>query len=135
MKAKIFKASILSGVFPVFVAALMSSCATAPVPNVLLEARASLLASNTGLAANLAPRYLDDAKQALERANQEFATHGDDAVCRDYSYIAENKFELADVIARAELERQALGEGAAPKDSLRSEEARPRAGRSLASAR
>ena len=131
MKPNIFKAGILNLMIPAVVATLTSSCATAPVPSVLMEARASLVASSTGLAANLAPRYLEEAKEMLERANQEFATNGDDAVCRDYSYIAENKFELADVTARAEQERQALGEGGAPK----AQDARPRTGRSLASAR
>lgn len=121
MKANIFKVSILNMMIPVVIAAVTSSCATAPVPGVLMGARASLVASSTGLAANLAPRYLEEAKQMLERANQEFATNGDDAICRDYSYIAENKFELADVMARAEVERQALGQGAPAAGSLASE--------------
>lgn len=136
MKTNIFKASILNLIIPAVIATVASSCATAgPVPSVLMEARASLVASSTGLAANLAPSYLDDAKQMLERANREFATKGDDAVCRDYSYIAQNKFELADVMARAELERKAFDESVPPDGAVHSEEAPAWSAGALASAR
>jgi hypothetical protein len=79
MKANIFQTSFLSVTIPVIVAAVTSSCATAPIPGGLTLARASMVASSAGLAANLAPTYLDEAKRMLERANQEFATNGDDA--------------------------------------------------------
>jgi|HubBroStandDraft_6_1064221.scaffolds.fasta_scaffold959417_2 hypothetical protein len=136
MKTNILKAGLLNLMIPVVLAAVTSSCATAgPVPNVLLEARASMATASAGMAANLAPRYLDDAKQMLERANREFATKGADAVCLDYSYIAQNKIELADVMARAELERKALDESAAPNGAVHSEEAPAWTAGALASAR
>jgi hypothetical protein len=136
MKTNILKAGLLNLMIPVVLAAVTASCATAgPVPNVLLEARTSMAIASAGLAANLAPSYLNDAKQMLERANLEFATNGDDAVCRDYSYIAQNKIDLADVMARAELERKALDESAAPNGAVRSEEAAAWSPGALASAR
>jgi hypothetical protein len=122
-------------ILPVIIAATASSCATAQVPGVLMAARASLVVSSTGLAANLAPGYLNEAKQMLERANQEFAANGDDAACRDYAYIATNKFELADVMARAELERKTLVESTAQTRPLRSDGEPTSTGGALAAAR
>jgi hypothetical protein len=118
------KASVLHLVFLTLLGGVTSSCATTSAPGALTEARMSLIASSNGPAATLAPSYLDDAKGMLERANREFARHGNSDVCRDYSYIAENRFELADAIARAELLRQTVGGGNAPGLGLRTEGAR-----------
>ena len=93
------------------VAGSMSACATT-LPGTLVEARNSYLASSSGLAATMAPGELLDAKQMLDRANDEFQFHGDTGMCRDYSYIAENKLELADAVARTEVDRQAMGDAA-----------------------
>ena len=46
----------------------------------------------------------------LDKANQEFADHGDSLECRDYAYIASRKLELADVKARTALDRQKIAE-------------------------
>lgn len=94
----------------IVVAGSVSACAAA-LPGTLAEARSSYLASSSGLAATMAPRELLDAKQMLDRANDEFRFHGDTGMCRDYSYIAENKLELADVVARTEVDRQTMGDG------------------------
>ena len=93
------------------VAGSMGACA-ATLPGTLVEARYSYLASSSGLAATMAPAELLDAKQMLDRANDEFQLHGDTGMCRDYSYIAENKLELADAAARTEVDRQAMGDTA-----------------------
>jgi hypothetical protein len=93
------------------VAGSMSACATT-LPGTLVEARSSYLASKSGLAATMAPGQLLDAKQMLDRANDEFQFHGDTGMCRDYSYIAENKLELADAVARTEVDRQTMGNAA-----------------------
>jgi Domain of unknown function (DUF4398) len=135
MKANIPKVSVLHLMFPVVLAAVTGSCATGSVPGALTDARRSLVASSNGLAAALAPSYLDAAKEMLERANQEFASHGNSNRCKDYSYIAENKFELADAVARAELFRQTVGGGDAPGRGLRPEDARSSTGGPLAPAR
>jgi len=129
MKANMSKGSVLHATCSVVLAAVTGSCATGSVPATLIEARRSLVASSTGLADALALSYLEDAKEMLERANREFALHGNSDLCRDYSYIAENKFELADTVARAELFRQTQeGEGVGPGRSLRSEDARSSTG-------
>ena len=129
MKTNISKVGVLQATCSIVLAAVTSSCATGSVPNTLIEARRSLVASSTGLADVLALSYLEDAKEMLERANQEFAVHGDSDLCRDYSYIAENKFELADAVARAELFRQTKeGEAVGQGRILRSEPGRPPTG-------
>jgi hypothetical protein len=64
----------------------------------------------------------------LERANHEFALHGNSDLCRDYSYIAENKFELADAVARAELFRQTQAEAVGPGRSQGPEPSRSSTG-------
>jgi hypothetical protein len=125
MKANISKGSVLRATCSVVLAAVTGSCATGSVPSTLIEARRSLIASSTGLADVLALSYLEDAKEMLERANHEFALHGNSDLCRDYSYIAENKFELADAVARAELFRQTKeGEAVGQGRILRSEPGR-----------
>jgi len=88
---------------------LITGCATT-APTQLVEARNSYAASSTGLAAKLTPTELYDAKKVLDKANTEFAQHGDTLVCRDYSYIAQRKLELADVKARTEQDRQTIAE-------------------------
>ena len=118
------KVSILQATCSVVLAAVTGSCATGSVPGTLIEARRSLVASSTGLADALALSYLDDAKEMLERANREFALHGNSDLCRDYAYIAENKFELADAVARAELFRQTQAESVGSGSRLGSDDAR-----------
>jgi outer membrane protein OmpA-like peptidoglycan-associated protein len=90
---------------------LAGACATtAPVP--LVEARNAYTASSQGVAAKLTPTDLYDAKKALDKADQEFATHGATLECLDYAYIAHRKIELTDVKARTELDRQRIAEAA-----------------------
>jgi outer membrane protein OmpA-like peptidoglycan-associated protein len=86
-------------------------CAHNPSPQ-LLEARAAYTASNNGLAAKLTPTELHDAWLVLAKANEEFDSHGDTIKCRDLTYIAQNKLQLADVKARTELDRQKIAEAA-----------------------
>ncbi len=94
---------------PPVVAGPTSSPAT-PVPGMLMEARSSFVASTTSPAAGLATSHLEEAGAALEKANREFAGSGYSAACQDYSYIAENKVQLADIVARIELEQEMLGD-------------------------
>ena len=93
---------LLATIFPASLALLSGACATT-VPAPLLLARQSYDASTDGPAAQMAPRYLADARAALDKANAEFATNGDTGICRDYAYIAENKLEEADAVARTEM--------------------------------
>jgi hypothetical protein len=91
-------------------AGFFSACATSNVPAQLSGARDTYVVLRSGLAAKLTPAELSDAKQALDRANQELALHGDSDVCRDYAYIAQNKLELADAMAQTELDRRTIVE-------------------------
>jgi hypothetical protein len=93
----------------VALAGLFGGCATT-IPAPLAEARDTYAALSGGLAGKLSPGELYDAKQVLEQANQELAAHGDTNVCRDYAYIAQNKLELADVMAQTEVDRRTVAE-------------------------
>lgn len=83
------------------------ACATV-VPAQLAGARDSYAAASAGLAGEPTSPELADAKQVLERANKEFAEHGDTPICRDYAYIAQNRLELADLTVRTEQDRQTV---------------------------
>jgi Domain of unknown function (DUF4398) len=91
-------------------AGLSSACATTNVPAQLGVARDTYTDLSSGPVAKLTPVELDDARQALEKANQELAAHGDTNVCRDYAYIAQNKLELADAMAQTEIDRRTIVE-------------------------
>lgn len=92
----------LATVFPASLALLSGACATT-APAALVFARLSYANSSDGIASQMAPRYLADARAALDKANAEFASNGDTGTCRDYAYIASNKLELADTVARTEM--------------------------------
>ncbi len=81
---------------------LSVACATV-VPAPLVAAHVSYTGVEHGPVGQLAPRYLEDARRALDKADGEFTAHGDTDACRDYAYIAENKLELAGSVARTQL--------------------------------
>ena len=93
--------------FSAALAGLFGACATTPSPQ-LIEARSAYTASSTGLAAKLTPTDLYDAKKALDKAEQEYAQHGDTPESRDYAYIANRKVELTNAKARTEVDRQKI---------------------------
>jgi outer membrane protein OmpA-like peptidoglycan-associated protein len=90
-------------------AGMLSACATIAPPQ-LVEAREAFATSSKGQTSQLAPTDLYDAKKALDKANDEFADHGDTLECRDYAYIAHRKIELSDAKARTELDRRKIAE-------------------------
>lgn len=90
---------------------LMSACAVYP-PAQLVAARLSYADLRNGIAASLAPGELADAKRSLDLADREFSANGDTNLCRDYSYIAQNKLDLADAAAQAEEDRRVIAEEA-----------------------
>jgi outer membrane protein OmpA-like peptidoglycan-associated protein len=94
----------------VALAGLISACATTAPPAQLVEARSTYTASSGGLAAQLSPTELYDAKKVLDKADQEYADHGDTEDCRDLAYIAQRKLVLANVKARTEQDRQKIAE-------------------------
>jgi outer membrane protein OmpA-like peptidoglycan-associated protein len=87
----------------------MGACAST-APAELVTARDAYAVSSGGLAAKMTPTELYDAKNALDRADKEFADHGNTYECRDYAYIAELKVELADAKARTEVDRARIAE-------------------------
>jgi outer membrane protein OmpA-like peptidoglycan-associated protein len=92
-------------------AGLTGACAHV-APEQLVTARAAYATSSTGLASKLMPTDLYEAKKALDKADQEFADHGDTLECRDYAYVAERKIVLTDVKARTEQDRQRIAAAA-----------------------
>jgi hypothetical protein len=116
-------AATLVGAF----AGSLAGCASA-APAELVSARNAYAVSSGGLAAKLTPTELYDAKNALDRADQELADHGDTNACRDYAYIAARKVELADAKARTELDLQKIAE--AVKAGVTVRNIQPNTGRS-----
>jgi hypothetical protein len=94
-------------ILAVALAALTSACATV-APAQLVGARDSFATASAGLPGKLTPSALYDAKQVLDQANKEFEARGDTTTCRDYAYIAQNKVELAEVMAGTEQDRQTI---------------------------
>ena len=93
---------------------LTSACAVYP-PAQLVAIRLSYADLSNGLAARLAPGELADAKKSIDLADHEFSAHGDTSLCRDYSYIAQNKLDLrADAVPRAGDDEQRYGCRRAP---------------------
>ena len=90
-------------------AGLLSSCATV-APNELVDARNAYSASSNGLASQLTPTDLHDAKTVLDQANSEFERNGDSLAVRDTAYVALRKVELADAKARTEADHRAIAE-------------------------
>ena len=86
-------------------AGAMSGCAAATPSPQLAQAREAHATSSQGLAAQLTPTELYEAKKVLDRANAEFAENGDTVESRDLAYIAHRKLELADARARTEVDR------------------------------
>ncbi len=101
-------------------AASLTGCATIAPPQ-LIEARDAYATSSNGLANKMAPTELYDAKKVLDKANAEFEANGDSAETRDYAYVAHRKIQLADVKARAEVDRlkiaDAVKQGVVVRDS------------------
>ncbi len=96
----------------VVLSTLFAGCATA-VPPSLAQARAAYVASTNGLAGQLTPTELYDAKKVLDKANAEFDANGDTVTLDDYAYISSRKIELADVKARTEVDRRKIAQVAA----------------------
>ena len=86
---------------------IVSGCG---VPLQLIDARRAFTVSSNGLAGILAPTELRDAKKVLDQASQEFEAHGKTLSLLDFVYITQRKIELADVLARAEVDRQQIAD-------------------------
>src|SRR5258707_15452066 len=79
---------------------LAMGCATAPTPPELSDARSAYLKAEQGIAPQLKPERLHEAKVALDRAEKSYVEDPGAQKTRDLAYVAERRAELADVQAR-----------------------------------
>ncbi|MEJ7727583.1 MAG: OmpA family protein [Polyangiaceae bacterium] len=77
------------------------SCATAPPPKELVDARAAYNKAQSGAAGQLTPAQVHEAKVALDSAERVYVDEGDSANARDLSYVALRKAEWADATGNA----------------------------------
>lgn len=89
----------------VVIAGLFSACA-ATVPKELTSARNAYQRASNGVAADIAPAELHEAKTALAKAEKSFIEDSDKFETRDLSYIAERKCEIAEVTASILVEQK-----------------------------
>jgi len=107
-------------------------CTPPKPPKELVDARAHYEEADEGLAPKLAPAALDDAKQALDRAEASFADEPEEPATVHLAYIADRKALLAAVNAEIErAERKKKGAESAYKETTEQELERAR--RELAS--
>src|SRR5690349_19683247 len=81
-------------------------------PAILKDARESYREAAKSEASTRARAHLDNAKQALIRAEQSFDEHGDSADTRDLAYIADRLAQVAEAQAM-------LGSAVADRDSAK----------------
>ena len=74
---------------------LLAACGAAVAPTELHTARDAFKKAEGSAAPQLAPVQLDEARQALTRAETAFKNGEDDQDIKDYSYVAQRKAELA----------------------------------------
>jgi len=76
-----------------------ASCATAPVPQDLLDARSANLKAQSGPATQYKPDQVHEAKVALDKAEQSYLDDPGDQKTRDLAYVAQRKAQLAEANA------------------------------------
>jgi outer membrane protein OmpA-like peptidoglycan-associated protein len=75
-------------------------CASAPTPPELSDARSAYLKAEQGIAPQLRPDQLHEAKVALDRAERSYADDPGAQKTRDLAYVAQRRAEIAEVQAR-----------------------------------
>jgi outer membrane protein OmpA-like peptidoglycan-associated protein len=101
MRAKTF--SILSLAF----ALLSTACGSPPISPELRTARDAYEEASKGPAAELAPADLDNARQALDRAEEAFRKDHKSQSMKDYAYLAQRSAEMAHIAGQIESEKRA----------------------------
>lgn len=113
---RVLQKSIAGAVAGLLVMAV-ASCAATPVPQELLDARASYQRAQSGPAMQLKPDQLHEAKVALHKAEMSYLDEPRDQKTKDLAYLAHRKAELAEASAAS---AQAHGfEGQADADAKR----------------
>jgi len=96
-------------------AMLIAGCASAPVPQDLLDARSAYLKASSGPATQYKPDQVHEAKVALDKAEQSYVDDPGDQKTKDLAYVAHRKAELAEANA-ANAQAQAV-KGQADNDA------------------
>jgi outer membrane protein OmpA-like peptidoglycan-associated protein len=78
---------------------LAAGCATAPVPQDLLDARSAYLKAQSGPASQYKPDQVHEAKVALDKAEASYIDAPTDQKTKDLAYVAHRKAELAEANA------------------------------------
>lgn len=83
-------------------AALTVACGSPPISKELRTARDAYAEAEAGVASDLAPAELAEAKQGLERAEEAFRADHKSQETKDYAYIAERRAQLATIYGQIE---------------------------------
>jgi outer membrane protein OmpA-like peptidoglycan-associated protein len=101
---------VLSTVGLSLLAATFVACGSPPISTELRTARDAYAAAEASVASELAPAELDNARQALERAEETFRKDHESPQMVDDAYIAERAAQLALVVGLTEQEKRAKKE-------------------------
>lgn len=100
MTIDLFKKSVPGLLGVLASSAILAACASGPPPKELVDARAAYTRSESGVARNLNPAGLHEAKVALEKAEAAYADDPSSEQTADLAYVALRRAQ------RAELEAQ-----------------------------
>jgi outer membrane protein OmpA-like peptidoglycan-associated protein len=93
MKAKLYRVAVVAA------SIVMVACGAALPPTELVDAREAYARANDGEASELAPVQLEEARQALDRAENAFEDDPEALRTRDLAYVALRNVELAEAHA------------------------------------
>src|SRR5690606_5709591 len=88
-------------------ALLSTACGSPPISPELRTARDAYEEAAKGPASELAPADLDNARQALDRAEEAFRKNHKSQATKDYAYLAQRSAEMADIAGQIEQEKRA----------------------------
>jgi outer membrane protein OmpA-like peptidoglycan-associated protein len=95
--------------FYLFGLLILAGCGASLPPKELLSARDAFQKAKEAQAPELAPVQLEEARQALAKADERFNDKGDDQTTRYLAYVAERRAEVAQSSAGAEAAKRARG--------------------------
>jgi outer membrane protein OmpA-like peptidoglycan-associated protein len=101
------KCSSLRVLFSLCGVCLLGACGAGPAPKEVLTARDAFQQAKAVQAAELAPVQLEEARQALVKADAAFEDEGDAPETRYLAYVAERRAEVAKSSAQTEAARRA----------------------------
>jgi len=99
--------NIARRLFYLFGLLMLAGCAAGLPPKELLSARDAFQKAKEAQAAELAPVQLEEARQALAKADERFNDKGDDQTTRYFAYVAERRGEVAQSSAATEAAKRA----------------------------